>query len=57
MRLPLWWRRDREERLAEEIRSHLQMAVRDRVQRGETAEQAEPLPPSRCCSRPLAFTE
>ena len=41
MRFPLWGRRDREEKLEEEIRSHLQMAVRDRVERGETAEQAE----------------
>lgn len=41
MRLPLWGRRDREEGLDEEIRSHLQMAVKDRVERGETAEQAE----------------
>src|SRR5262245_35653542 len=41
MRLPLWGRRDREEEFDEEIRSHLQMAVRDRVERGETVEQAE----------------
>ena len=41
MRLPLWGRRHREEKLEEEIRSHLQMAVRDRVERGETLEQAE----------------
>ncbi|HKF57261.1 MAG TPA: ABC transporter permease, partial [Blastocatellia bacterium] len=41
MRLQLWKRRDREEELEEEIRSHLQMAARDRVERGETAEQAK----------------
>src|SRR5215210_2821138 len=41
MRLPLWRRRRREEELDEEIRSHLRMAVRDRVDRGETPEQAE----------------
>jgi putative ABC transport system permease protein len=34
-------RRRREEELDEEIRSHLRMAVRDRVERGETQEQAE----------------
>src|ERR1044071_4423894 len=37
MRFPLW-RRDEE--LDQEIRSHLEMAVRDRMERGETAEQA-----------------
>jgi putative ABC transport system permease protein len=41
MRLPLWGRRDREEELEEEIRSHLQMAARDRVERGETEKQAQ----------------
>jgi len=41
MRLPLWGRRDREDKLQEEIRGHLQMAVTERVERGETAEQAE----------------
>lgn len=39
MRLPLWRRRQDEE-LDEELRSHLQMAARDRMSRGETAEQA-----------------
>jgi putative ABC transport system permease protein len=34
-------RRRREEELAEEVRSHLRMAVQDRVERGETPEQAE----------------
>ncbi|HKQ09541.1 MAG TPA: ABC transporter permease [Blastocatellia bacterium] len=38
MRFPLWRRRDEE--LDEEIRAHLEMAVRDRMERGETAEQA-----------------
>jgi putative ABC transport system permease protein len=33
--------RRRDEELDEEIRSHLRMAVRDRVERGETPEQAE----------------
>src|ERR1051326_4034759 len=39
MRFPLW-RRQREEELEEEIRSHLEMAKRDRIGRGETEEQA-----------------
>ncbi|HJQ31946.1 MAG TPA: ABC transporter permease [Pyrinomonadaceae bacterium] len=39
MRRP--WRGHREEELDEEIRAHLRMAVRDRVERGETPEQAE----------------
>jgi len=34
------WRR-REEELEEEIQSHLQMAIRDRVERGESAQEAE----------------
>ncbi|HEY7617851.1 MAG TPA: ABC transporter permease, partial [Terriglobales bacterium] len=34
------WRR-REEELEEEIQSHLRMAIRDRMQRGESAEDAE----------------
>ena len=41
MKLPLWGRRDREEKLDDEIESHLQMAIRDRIERGETPEQAE----------------
>src|SRR5689334_20463481 len=32
--------RQRDEELDEEIRSHLEMAIRDRIERGETAEQA-----------------
>ncbi|HYU79568.1 MAG TPA: permease prefix domain 1-containing protein, partial [Vicinamibacterales bacterium] len=39
MRLPLWRRRQDEE-LDEELRSHLQMAIRDRVERGESLQQA-----------------
>jgi predicted permease len=39
MKFPPW--RRREEELEEEIQSHLQMAVRDRVERGESAEEAE----------------
>jgi hypothetical protein len=41
MRLLPWSRRKREEELDEELRSHLQMAVQERVERGETPEQAE----------------
>src|SRR5262245_60636428 len=40
MKLPRW-RRRREEELEEEIQSHLRMAIRDRMQRGESAEEAE----------------
>ena len=37
-----WWRqRDREEELEEELRSHLEMAVQERIERGETVEEAE----------------
>ena len=35
------WRRRREEELEEEIQSHLQMAIRDRMNRGQSAEEAE----------------
>jgi predicted permease len=35
------WRRRREEELEEEIQSHLRMAIRDRMQRGESAKDAE----------------
>ena len=38
MRFPLW-RRKREE-LDEEIESHLQMAIRERIERGESPEDA-----------------
>jgi len=42
MKLPLWLRRRRrEEELEEEIQSHLRMAIRDRMERGESAEEAE----------------
>ncbi|HYY58525.1 MAG TPA: ABC transporter permease, partial [Pyrinomonadaceae bacterium] len=42
MRLRVWsWRRNREEELNAELRSHLEMAVQDRVERGETLEEAE----------------
>src|SRR5262245_51890755 len=41
MKLPLWRRRKREEELEEEIQSHLRMAIRDRMERGESAEDAE----------------
>jgi predicted permease len=39
VRLPGWRRRDEE--LDEEVRSHLRMAAQERVERGETPEQAE----------------
>jgi predicted permease len=41
MKLSLWRRRRREDELEEEIQSHLQMAIRDRMERGESAEEAE----------------
>ena len=41
MKFPLWRRRQREEELEEEIQSHLRMAIRDRMERGESAEEAE----------------
>ena len=34
-------RRRREEELEEEIRTHLEMAERDRIERGEAAEEAK----------------
>lgn len=37
----LFWRRKRDEELDEEIQSHLRMAARDRVERGEDAKEAE----------------
>jgi predicted permease len=39
MNFPPWRRREKE--LEEEIQSHLRMAIRDRMQRGESAEEAE----------------
>jgi predicted permease len=42
MRLSLWsWRRHREEELDDELRSHLEMAVQDHLERGETPQEAE----------------
>jgi putative ABC transport system permease protein len=41
MRIPLWRRKKREEELEEEIQSHLQMAISDRVERGETVKEAQ----------------
>src|SRR5215475_8245787 len=41
MNLLLWRRQRREDELEEEIQSHLQMAIRDRIERGECAEEAE----------------
>jgi len=40
MKFPWFRRRRRDEELEAEIRSHLDMAVHDRMERGETAEQA-----------------
>ncbi|MBO0860516.1 MAG: ABC transporter permease, partial [Chloracidobacterium sp.] len=40
MKFPLW-RRRREEELEEEIQNHLRMAIRDRIERGESAEEAQ----------------
>jgi predicted permease len=36
-----FWRRNKDEELDEEIQSHLRMAARDRVERGESVEEAE----------------
>ena len=41
MRFIFWRKRRREEELTEEIQSHLEMAVRDRVERGEGTEVAK----------------
>src|SRR5579862_2671636 len=40
MNFLFWRRRNRDEELDEELQSHLRMATRDRVERGETPEQA-----------------
>src|SRR5262245_36376279 len=40
MRLPFLRRRQREEELEEEIRAHLEMAARDRIERGEDEAKA-----------------
>src|SRR5260370_9230192 len=41
MKLRFWRREDREVEIEKEIGGHLLMAARDRLERGETAEQAE----------------
>ncbi|MGH9782476.1 MAG: permease prefix domain 1-containing protein, partial [Candidatus Acidiferrales bacterium] len=41
MNLRFWRRRSRQEELGEEIESHLRMAARERVERGENPLQAE----------------
>jgi predicted permease len=41
MRFPLWHRKQRQEQLEEEINGHLEMAKRERIDRGERPEQAE----------------
>src|SRR5919204_3829684 len=41
MKFPFWRRRKHEEELEEEIQSHLRMSIRDRMERGESAEEAE----------------
>lgn len=41
MKTSWWFRRRREAELDEELQSHLQMAVEERVERGETLEEAE----------------
>lgn len=40
MKLP-WRRKERQQQLEEEIQSHLDMASRDRMDRGESASHAE----------------
>ena len=39
----LFGRREREKELDEEVRTHLEMAAKDRVERGEAAREAEPI--------------
>ena len=41
MKFFFWRRKKREEELDDEIESHLRMAAQDRVERGESSEQAE----------------
>jgi putative ABC transport system permease protein len=36
-----WWRKKREAELDAEVRSHLEMAARERIERGETSKDAE----------------
>src|SRR5947209_16194623 len=40
MRLPFWKRQQREDELETELQSHLQMAIQDRIDRGQSPEQA-----------------
>ncbi len=40
MRFPFWRRKRQEEELEKEIQSHLQMATRERTERGESSQQA-----------------
>src|SRR3989441_8088317 len=40
-RLSTWWRRRRDADLDEEIRRRLEMAARERIERGETTDDAE----------------
>jgi predicted permease len=39
--MSIWWRRKKSEELEEEVRSHLEMAAQDRVERGAEKELAE----------------
>jgi putative ABC transport system permease protein len=41
MKIPLWRRGERDAELDEEIRNHLRMATRDRVERGQTVKDAQ----------------
>src|SRR6266849_3915297 len=41
MRFSLWGRKLRQQQLEQELRSHLQMAARDRMDRGESGEHAQ----------------
>ena len=41
MRFPLWRRQRRDEELEEEIQAHLEMAKRDRMERGEKVDEAQ----------------
>ncbi len=41
MKFPLWRRQRRDEELEEEVQAHLEMAKRDRIERGETDDQAQ----------------
>src|SRR5260370_37050476 len=41
MRFSFWRRKLRQQQLEQELQSHLQMAVRERIDRGESAERAQ----------------